>query len=105
MHKYENTICKYASAINTSVITVIVTGAQSSLSVTLGLVDQTILKLPGKGNQGQFPGNRGRDVQNKRTRLSGEEEKLERCIYNKIRQTKMPCLQKQGRRARKRSMS
>lgn len=76
----------YTSAINTSVITVIVTGAQSSLSATLGLVDQTILKLSGKGNEGQFPGNRGRDAQNIRTTLSGEEEKLECYIYNKIKQ-------------------
>lgn len=57
-----------------------------SLSATLGLVDQTILKLSGKGNEGQFPGNRGRDAQNIRTTLSGEEEKLECYIYNKIKQ-------------------
>lgn len=86
MHKHENIICKYTSAINIFVITVIVTGAQSSLSATLGLVGQTILKLSGKGNKGQFPGNRGRDAQNIRTILSGEEEKLECYIYNKIKQ-------------------
>lgn len=51
MHRHESIICKYTRAINTSVVTVIVTGAQSS-SATLGFVDQTILKLSGKGNLG-----------------------------------------------------